>query len=414
MASLLDLLKSGQLGAGPGMGGDALEKIFAMFRPDGGIEAPGVSVAPASFGSLAPLPTTELAHARPAAATQYEPPAPAPMPAPTPATPRYVEREPDVMGQIGAFVGGLSGKGGIASLMDYNKGERADSDTLNALLAKGVDETTARGLVANPVALQKVLAGLFSGGGDKYGKSGAVFQGEDGKFYTAQFSEDGTRKIEPLDGLAPARGVKMINDGTGTQVISGATGDTLRRVETDVAGRTEQQKLGAGLAERALEQPQAQKALEGAVSSMERLTTAARELKNSPGLSGITGLWSMVPNRPGSNSSNAAALLENLKSQVGFSVLQAMRDASKTGGALGAISDQENILLQNNLAALQGSQSYEEFVRNVDKVIADTEGSIERMRRAYQVTYPNNPATSAAPAASPPPDNGGWGIQRVQ
>src|SRR3546814_20638654 len=45
-------------------------------------------------------------------------------------------------------------------------------------------------------------------------------------------------------------------------------------------------------------------------------------------------------------------LFRSLKSQIACSVRQAMRDASKTGGALGAVSEKELSLLQNNLAAL--------------------------------------------------------------
>ena len=45
-----------------------------------------------------------------------------------------------------------------------------------------------------------------------------------------------------------------------------------------------------------------------------------------------------------------------------------MRDASPTGGALGQVSERELALLQNSVAALEQSQSKEQFVRNLNIV----------------------------------------------
>ena len=128
-------------------------------------------------------------------------------------------------------------------------------------------------------------------------------------------------------------------------------------------------------------------ALSGGVSSMDRLATASNELLNHPGLPGIYGLRGALPNVPGSKAADAGALLNTLKSQVGFGVLQDMRNNSKTGGALGAISDKEIIILQANLAALEKAQSVEQAQLSLKKIVAYTDAAKDRLRNAYNMKH---------------------------
>lgn len=57
-----------------------------------------------------------------------------------------------------------------------------------------------------------------------------------------------------------------------------------------------------------------------------------------------------------------------LKANIAFSELTAMREASKTGGALGAISDRELSLLQSSLGALDTGQSPAAFKKSLQTV----------------------------------------------
>jgi hypothetical protein len=92
--------------------------------------------------------------------------------------------------------------------------------------------------------------------------------------------------------------------------------------------------------------------------------------------------------------------LETLKSQIGFGVLQQMREMSKTGGALGSVSDRENSLLQNNLAAISTNQSAEDFKNALDQVISYARDSKARLQGAYRDTFGED-------ASQPPPGTGG-------
>lgn len=144
----------------------------------------------------------------------------------------------------------------------------------------------------------------------------------------------------------------------------------------------------------------AKTSLTGTVAQLDRLEQAATQLKNDSGVDGITGVWGHLPNYPEGDAARAAARLETLKSQIGFGVLQQMREMSKTGGALGSVSDRENSLLQNNLAAISTNQSAEDFKNALDQVISYARDSKARLQGAYRDTFGED-------ASQPPPGTGG-------
>lgn len=139
--------------------------------------------------------------------------------------------------------------------------------------------------------------------------------------------------------------------------------------------------------------------LTGSKAQLDRLAEAANKLLKAPGLERIYGLQGKLPNVPGMAGADAQAQLETLKSQIGFSVLQAMRDASKTGGALGAVTEKELGFLQNNLAALDKAQSVEQARESLQAIIKFTEDSKERLGMAYNMRHGQRAAQKpAAPA----------------
>ncbi len=133
--------------------------------------------------------------------------------------------------------------------------------------------------------------------------------------------------------------------------------------------------------------------LENSQAELDRLQREAARLKDHPGLAKSTGLMSVVPGVgglatiPGTDVANFKAGLETLKSQAGLSVLQNMRNNSKTGGALGQVSDFENRLLQANLGSLNAAQSEDEFKAALDKIINYTDEAKGRLRNAYNLKH---------------------------
>lgn len=70
----------------------------------------------------------------------------------------------------------------------------------------------------------------------------------------------------------------------------------------------------------------------------------------------------------GTPQANLAANLNTLQANAAFDRLQAMREASSTGGALGQVSEIELQLLRDAMAALAQSQSPEQFKTNVQRL----------------------------------------------
>jgi hypothetical protein len=175
-----------------------------------------------------------------------------------------------------------------------------------------------------------------------------------------------------------ARGIQINADGTATPVTIDGQPIGNKPLSPADQARIDKRNREAGAARTSLDQ---------SIAELDRLGAIAKEVKDHPGLKGITGIPGMFPNIPGTDRANAAAKLDTLKSQVAFRVLQTMRDMSKTGGALGQVSDKENQMLQNNLAALDRAQSYEEFQRELQRVVEFVDGVKSRMEQAYAAQY---------------------------
>lgn len=149
--------------------------------------------------------------------------------------------------------------------------------------------------------------------------------------------------------------------------------------------------------------------LQGTTAGLDRLAMTANQLLNHPGLGGIVGLRGKIPNIPGSDAANAQALLDTLKSQVGFGVLQDMRNASKTGGALGSVSDAEGKRLEANLAALANTQDLKQFQSSLQQILSYSEQAKDRMRDAFNMKHgghgglPTRPGEQPQQAAAPTP-----------
>lgn len=108
-----------------------------------------------------------------------------------------------------------------------------------------------------------------------------------------------------------------------------------------------------------------------------RITAAVDDLFNRT--NGTTaGVGSILANVPGSPARNYRADLDTLKANIAFGELQAMREASKTGGALGQVAIREIELLESSLGALDQGQDPENLKKNLKKI----RDSIARFRAA--------------------------------
>lgn len=155
------------------------------------------------------------------------------------------------------------------------------------------------------------------------------------------------------------------------------------------------------------------KAIDGMTYDLNRLAADAKELRDHPGLAGITGIRGAIPNIPGSAAADAQAKLNTLKSKTAFTTLQNMRAQSPTGGALGQTSDREIQLLQDNLAPLDKAQSINEIKSSLNKIIEYSTSSVGRLKKSYEMKWAEE-AGGSEPAAGGEKTwkykNGKWGM----
>ncbi len=91
-----------------------------------------------------------------------------------------------------------------------------------------------------------------------------------------------------------------------------------------------------------------------------------------------TGAGSLLSSVPMSDARNFKGQLDTLKANIAFNELTAMREASKTGGALGQVSNIELGLLQSALGALDQGLSPADLKIQLNKI----KGSVERWQKA--------------------------------
>lgn len=200
---------------------------------------------------------------------------------------------------------------------------------------------------------------------------------------------------------------QVVDTANGVMIVDPRSGDARPALGADGKPLVGQRQEASQKAqrERRTEAIEARQAVENSGTNLDRLAAEARSIINDPALTRITGLAGTLPNIPGGAAANVQARLETLKSQVGFAVLQAMRDASKTGGALGNVSNFEVQALQNNLAALDTSQSPAAFQRSLQQIIDYAMGAKSRMASAYQQQFGSMDAEQQRQQAqSVPPD----------
>ena len=189
------------------------------------------------------------------------------------------------------------------------------------------------------------------------------------------------------EGYSVAKEPIKLDAGTKWVLLDPQTRQPVGEIPKNLAEAETQKEVGKGEGERRVEAPRVRASLDSSLSGLDRLASEANAVKTSAGLEGATGLSSYLPTLPGGETATTEARLQTLKSQVAFSVLQAMRDASKSGGALGAVSEKELGLLENNLAGLAPEQSAEAFKAALDRIIAYTSDAKERLLRSYRDTY---------------------------
>jgi hypothetical protein len=162
-------------------------------------------------------------------------------------------------------------------------------------------------------------------------------------------------------------------------------------------------------------------AMEAASARYDETIAVAKRLLANPDLDMILGnIQGNIPETALSvvsqGAANALADYNTLLTTAGFQELQAMRDASPTGGALGQVAVEENKMLQKSAFSSSRAQSEAKFKQAVRDYISRLERSRSRVVGAYDRQFgerfmPSGGAPKAAPKGKTP--TGGWGKATV-
>jgi hypothetical protein len=222
---------------------------------------------------------------------------------------------------------------------------------------------------------------------------GGNFNGSFQQFITARAAA-GRAPAQPRAEQPP---VAVVDPTTGKQVFVSRE-EALRRRMTPAAAM--ESLPPKEIQKREAAYPQATSSVKGFETKSTAFIKDLEALRNHPGLSSITGI--AAGRLPGLTADGRAAqaIYDKVVAKGGFQALQDMRDASKTGGALGNVSNQEGKQLTASFAAIDRRQEAKDVQAAIDQAIADIQGSQTRMREAYESTYSYKSGGGGAPAAS--------------
>lgn len=160
--------------------------------------------------------------------------------------------------------------------------------------------------------------------------------------------------------------------------------------------------VGRETGERQMQAPVAQAGLQQANAKTDNVIATIDSALGMTG-SGETGLiGSVMGGVPGTKAYDLRAAITTVKANLGFAELQAMRDASPTGGALGQVAVQELEALQSAVANLDANQSEDQIRTNLGLV----KQLLERQKQYRQMAV-------EAKFGAPAPTGGGDDIEAI-
>ena len=208
------------------------------------------------------------------------------------------------------------------------------------------------------------------------------------------------------------RADKVMDLGTSFGVLNPAnpSAPPVASVPKDVAGEAVAKAQGKAMGEGAAALPKARVALDQ-YNQQESVVQGAIDKAIGQSDGWTTGFLGGVTSYvPGTSAHNLSNTLNTIKSNLGFDKLQAMRDASPTGGALGQVSEMENRLLQSVWGSIEQSQTKQQLVENLQSIKNIRARFAQLKQQAYEDDVKRfgaaavpNPETGAKPA-----DAEGW------
>lgn len=121
-----------------------------------------------------------------------------------------------------------------------------------------------------------------------------------------------------------------------------------------------------------------------AVQRVDMILGKVSEAVNQSGFTTTGALGAINSKVPGTSARNLASTLETIKANIGFAELQAMREASPTGGALGQVAVQELNALQSVLGSLDQTQGQDQLRKNLYAIEKHFQGWKRAVQQSQQ------------------------------
>lgn len=178
-------------------------------------------------------------------------------------------------------------------------------------------------------------------------------------------------------------GARVINEGDhvhvqwggGQQQVAQASGQYPPGTiigPPDTKGALEEQNLRSQIQERQQKITDAAektaRGREAAAAKAATITQAVDQALSKIGRGEAGFIGAKMAEVPGTKAYDVARLIDTIKANLGFQELQAMRESSPTGGALGAIAVQELVALQATVASLDIGQSEPQLRASLQKI----------------------------------------------
>jgi hypothetical protein len=236
------------------------------------------------------------------------------------------------------------------------------------------------------------IGGIGQGVGEAIGQAGTGIAGGIGQgveligqgIGEMNKTPEGRLALRELVGAA-LRGVGQEDLGVGVQQFAQrvykpeaqqALFETKQKAEAEKAERDREQDLEDYRLKKEIDldvkaqsdEPRQKNTAKNIISSNERLINTIDDLLDDSDLGTATGKSGFATGFiPGSKAYDIRSDIKTLTANQAFQTLQAMRDASKTGGALGQVSERELDLLEKTVASLDPNQSDKQFKKNLIK-----------------------------------------------
>jgi hypothetical protein len=213
----------------------------------------------------------------------------------------------------------------------------------------------------------------------------------------------GERLINPATGKVVAEGMAPEAPAP-VKVIDRASGEVKYVTPSQAVGQTPASEFTGVTAKemqkREADYPAATATLRSFDQQSNSFIKDMEELRNHPGLSQISGILAGRIGGITSEGREAKALYDKIKAKGGFQAIQDLKNQSKTGSALGGVSNEEGRKLDASFAAIDRVQDAPSIQKALDDAVMQLRNSKQILRDKYDLTYEYR---AGRPSAAPTP-----------